>query len=134
MTDCIFCKKLSPEQILFQSQYFQLVWDIDPIQTGHLLLISKAHHTSIADCSTEELNEFIYLQSQLVTLLEETLPISGVTCVLNDKDLKDPHTHFHLHLIPRKAGDGFWDSIRLEPLHYPLAPFLTALSQWSQSL
>ncbi|WP_405054575.1 HIT family protein [Streptococcus handemini] len=40
---CIFCHDISEESILYQSRHFKLVWDIDPIQTGHVLIISKDH-------------------------------------------------------------------------------------------
>lgn len=40
---CVFCKGIEEENILFQSKYFKMVWDIDPLQLGHLLVISNTH-------------------------------------------------------------------------------------------
>lgn len=34
---CIFCHQIEEIDILYQTEYFKVVWDIDPIQTGHLL-------------------------------------------------------------------------------------------------
>lgn len=124
---CIFCDLITPEQILLESDQFKLVFDIDPIQTGHLLLISKRHVLSMADLSLSERHELVDLEARLIALLESHLPIDGVTLASNDKGLMDEGTHFHVHLIPRRAGDGFWDKIDLETCQWELEAFLKAL-------
>lgn len=124
---CIFCDLITPEQILLESDFFKLVFDIDPIQTGHLLLISKRHVLSMADLSLPERHELVDLEARLIALLEAHLPVDGVTLASNDKGLMDEGTHFHVHLIPRRAGDGFWDRIDLETCQWELEAFLKAL-------
>ncbi|HGH7689886.1 TPA: HIT family protein [Streptococcus pyogenes] len=122
MTECIFC-----HQLLTQSQYFKVVFDIDPIQKGHLLLISKDHYTSLTQLPKEVRYDLIDLQTALVAKLEQHLPISGVTSVSNDKELMDEGTHFHLHLIPRLTNDSFWEGITINQENWDLAPFLKHL-------
>ncbi|MFA9468169.1 MULTISPECIES: HIT family protein [unclassified Streptococcus] len=124
---CIFCDLITPEQILLESDQFKLVFDIDPIQTGHLLLFSKRHVLSMADLSLSERHELVDLEARLIALLEAHLPIDGVTLASNDKGLIDEGTHFHVHLIPRCTGDGFWDKIDLETCQWELETFLKAL-------
>ncbi|MGT2895100.1 HIT family protein [Streptococcus entericus] len=124
---CIFCDLITPEQILLESDQFKLVFDIDPIQTGHLLLISKRHVLSMADLSLSERHELVDLEARLISLLEAHLSIDGVTLASNDKGLMDEGTHFHVHLIPRRTGDGFWDKIDLETCQWELETFLKAL-------
>lgn len=41
--NCIFCHQLKEEDILYQTEHFKIVRDIAPIQTGHLIIISKVH-------------------------------------------------------------------------------------------
>ncbi|HEQ3640486.1 TPA: HIT family protein [Streptococcus pyogenes] len=110
-----------------QSQYFKVVFDIDPIQKGHLLLISKDHYTSLTQLPKEMRYDLIDLQAALVAKLEQHLPISGVTSVSNDKELMDEGTHFHLHLIPRLTNDSFWEGITINQENWDLAPFLKHL-------
>lgn len=117
---CIFCHDILEEQIIYQTEHFKLVWDIDPIQTGHLLIISKDHFTSLAELPIPVLHELAELEQKVTILMEQHLPIDGVTLARNDKDLLDTGTHFHTHLIPRKKDDGFWDSIALKPFAYSL--------------
>ena len=45
---CIFCHQLNENDILYQTEHFKVVWDIDPIQTGHLLIISKKHYDTLS--------------------------------------------------------------------------------------
>lgn len=124
---CIFCDLIKPEQVLLETGHFKLVFDIDPIQTGHLLLMSKAHVMSLTDLPKPVLHELVELEASLVALLEQNLPISGVTLASNDKGLMDSGTHFHRHLIPRQAGDGFWDSLDLPKTDWGQSAFLSAL-------
>lgn len=126
---CVFCDLIAPEQVLLETEHFKLVLDIDPIQTGHLLLISKAHVLSLTQLPTPVLHELIEVEARLVGLLEEQLPIAGVTVASNDKDLMDAGTHFHRHLIPRLAGDGFWDGLDLPKADWDLTGVLTALQR-----
>lgn len=125
---CIFCDLISPEHVLLETAHFKLVFDIDPIQTGHLLIISKRHLMSLTELSAEERHDLIDLEAKLVGLLEAYLPISGVTLASNDKDLMDAGTHFHRHLIPRRVGDGFWDSLDFPKEDWDLSAFLKTLS------
>ncbi|MGT2951471.1 HIT family protein [Streptococcus cuniculi] len=118
---CIFCHDILEEQIIYQTEHFKVVWDIDPIQTGHLLIISKRHFTSLAELPLPDLHELAELEQKIIRMMEETLPIDGVTLVRNDKDLMDTGTHFHSHLIPRTKDDGFWSGIDL------ISPTLFAL-------
>lgn len=124
---CIFCELIKPEQIFYETDHIKVVYDIDPIQTGHLLLISKEHYTSLTELPLAVRHEWIDLEAELVGLLETTLGVDGVTRASNDKGLMDEGTHFHSHLIPRRAGDGFWDKVELEFLNLDLKAFETAL-------
>ena len=123
---CIFCHQLKEEDILYQTEHFKVVWDIDPIQTGHLLIISKDHYQQLSQLSTAVRYELSDLEVFLTEKLCQTLPIDGVTIACNDC-LFDAGTHFHVHLIPRLKTDGFWDQISLAQLQLDLNAFLKAL-------
>ncbi|HEM3717169.1 TPA: HIT family protein [Streptococcus suis] len=123
---CIFCHQLKEEDILYQTEHFKVVWDIDPIQTGHLLIISKDHYDTLSQVSPAVRYELSDLEVFLTEKLCQTLAIDGVTLACNDR-LFDTGTHFHVHLIPRFRSDGFWDQISLAQVQLDLAHFLNAL-------
>ncbi|HFI0780032.1 TPA: HIT family protein [Streptococcus suis] len=123
---CIFCHQLKEEDILYQTEHFKVVWDIDPIQTGHLLIISKEHYQQLSQIPSTIRYELSDLEVLLTDKLCQTLAIDGVTIACNDR-LFDAGTHFHVHLIPRFRSDGFWDQISLAQVQLDLAHFLKAL-------
>ncbi len=123
---CIFCHQLNETDILYQTEHFKLVWDIDPIQTGHLLIISKEHYDTLSQVPPAVRYELSDLEVFLTEKLCQELAIDGVTLACNDR-LFDAGTHFHVHLIPRFRSDGFWDKITLPQAKLELAHFLQAL-------
>ncbi|HEP1837282.1 TPA: HIT family protein [Streptococcus suis] len=123
---CIFCHQLKEEDILYQTEYFKVVWDIDPVQTGHLLIISKEHYDTLSQIPSAVRYELSDLEVFLADKLCQALTIDGVTIACNDR-LFDAGTHFHVHLIPRFQSDGFWDQISLAQVQLDLTHFLKAL-------
>ncbi|MFM0899583.1 HIT family protein [Streptococcus suis] len=123
---CIFCHQLKEEDILYQTEHFKVVRDIDPIQTGHLLIISKEHYDTLHQVPPAVRYELSDLEVFLTEKLCQILAIDGVTIACNDR-LFDAGTHFHVHLIPRLQKDGFWDQISLTQVQLDLTHFLKAL-------
>lgn len=107
---CIFCNELLEEQILLESENYKVVFDIDPIQLGHLLIISKQHVMDIREISTHQLLELIELEKSIIHLFETYFSITGVSVIQNNGTIMDAGTHFHVHLIPRYTNDHFWDN------------------------
>ncbi|MGQ7657599.1 HIT family protein [Streptococcus suis] len=123
---CIFCHQLKEEDILYQTEHFKVVWDIDPVQTGHLLIISKEHYDTLSQIPSTVRYELSDLEVFLTEKLCQALTIDGVTIACNDR-LFDAGTHFHVHLIPRFRSDGFWYQISLAQVQFDLTHFLKAL-------
>lgn len=123
---CIFCHQLKEEDILYQTEHFKVVWDIDPVQTGHLLIISKEHYDTLSQIPSAVRYELSDLEVFLTDKLCQALIIDGVTIACNDR-LFDAGTHFHVHLIPRFQSDGFWDQVSLAQVQLDLTHFLQAL-------
>lgn len=123
---CIFCHQIKEEDILYQTEHFKVVWDIDPVQTGHLLIISKKHYDTLSQIPSAVRYELSDLEVFLTDKLCQALTFDGVTIACNDR-LFDAGTHFHVHLIPRFRSDGFWDQISLAQVQLDLTHFLKAL-------
>lgn len=93
---CIFCHQLNENDILYQTEHFKVVWDIDPVQTGHLLIISKEHYDTLSQVSPAVRYELSDLEVLLTEKLCQILAIDGVTIACNDR-LFDAGPHFHVH-------------------------------------
>ncbi len=123
---CIFCQ-LQHESPLLETEHFYLVFDIDPIQTGHLLIIAKAHLANLTDLSNQAALELFQLQKRLIGALYNIYPDYEWTFVCNNGRLMDPGTHLHYHAIPRQTGDGFWETVSPKALDLDKASLLEAL-------
>lgn len=108
--NCIFCMLSKSDNHLFETDSFFGVWDIDPVQDGHLLVISKRHRMNISEMTDAELKEMILLQKQLVEIFEKNTGVLGVTTLYNNGKIMMDKTHFHFHIIPRYDNDGFYDN------------------------
>ena len=107
---CIFCECIEDSQILAETDDFFMVYDINPIQKGHLLIISKQHYENIREVPESVLTELILLEQQVAEIMETNFDILGVTIVQNNGLVIDEGTHFHVHIIPRYRDDCFWEN------------------------
>lgn len=105
---CIFCHKLEKHDVLTETHNFQVVLDIDPMQKGHLLIISKQHYMDIREIPNDLLVELIDLEKDIISFFETNFPVDGVTIIQNNGKLMDEGTHFHVHVVPRYKDDQFW--------------------------
>lgn len=118
--ECIFCNSLLEEQILLESKNYKIVLDIDPIQFGHLLIISKQHILDIRELTTPQIIELLELQKSIINIFEKHFSITGVSVIQNNGTIMDEGTHFHVHLVPRYVNDNFWDNQIVKKHEIPL--------------
>lgn len=111
--NCIFCDLVNAKPI-YETDNFFCLWDIDPIQEGHILIISKRHFMNISELPSILLDEMINLQKYLISVLEEHTEVLGVTTIYNNGKTMMNKTHFHFHVIPRYKEDGFYESLQVE--------------------
>ena len=108
--DCIFCKIVSgevPSLKIYEDEYTLVFMDIAGDVDGHMVAVPKKHVKNILDCDPET----------LVCLMEAVKKVSG-HCVADcgyegvnllnasDESAGQSVPHFHIHIIPRKSGDG----------------------------
>jgi diadenosine tetraphosphate (Ap4A) HIT family hydrolase len=89
--------------------------DIQPITTGHTLVVPRAHGASLAEIEPED-GAALMRAAMVVAdgLRRSGLPCEGVNLFLADGEAAGQEVfHVHLHVIPRFAGDGF--GIRFPP-------------------
>lgn len=122
--NCVFCQLAKDKAFLFETLFFFVVWDIDPIQTGHLLIITKAHRMNLLELTDEETEDLMTLQKRMIQALAAVDETIGFSIAANNGFLMDEGTHYHCHLIPRYEGDGFWDGIHPQPQPFPKEAFL----------
>jgi histidine triad (HIT) family protein len=115
--DCIFCKIVArelPATILDEDELTVSFMDINPATRGHALVVPRRHARDLLSVDPEDLRATTLAAQRLAGRMSERLGAAGVN-LLNSCGAAAWQTvfHFHLHVIPRYAGD---------PLRLPWTP------------
>jgi histidine triad (HIT) family protein len=115
--DCIFCKIVAgeiPAQIIDQDDQTLAFMDIAPATRGHMLVIPKRHATDLWEIEPEQLKAVAAAAQRMALRVRDRLGAEGVN-LINSCGAAAWQTvfHFHIHVIPRYAGD---------PLKLPWVP------------
>ena len=109
MEDCIFCKIVKGEipcNKIYEDDKVLSFADINPINTGHVLIIPKTHAETIWEIEIEDLTAIHQSSLKIARALKTILKPDGIAFLqLNGKAVNQVVPHYHLHLIPRKATD-----------------------------
>ena len=107
--DCIFCEiasKDSEAEIVFENEKFIAFLDINPINYGHTLVISKVHYDNFLTMPVEELTAMTKLTQYLAGSIKRALKADGFNIISNNGSSAGQSVfHFHYHIIPRYDND-----------------------------
>ncbi len=108
--DCIFCKIVSGEikaDKIIDTDNFIVINDAHPISKGHCLIIPKNHYETLLDLPSTLGTELFDLAKKQGLRLVKEQKAEGFNLVQNNfKAAGQLVPHYHLHIIPRKIGDG----------------------------
>jgi histidine triad (HIT) family protein len=109
-TDCIFCKIVAgeaPAHVVHEDERTLVFMDLFPVADGHVLLIPKAHCTNLLDAETRDLEALHARSRGVARAMRAALELEGIGAFqLNGAAAGQTVFHYHLHLIPRRPGDG----------------------------
>lgn len=78
-----------------------------PITLGHTLVVPKRHVAKLAELSQEELVGVFELAKQIELALARAFGAEGFNSAFNQGAVAGQSIpHFHLHIVPRTAGDA----------------------------
>ena len=118
MGDCVFCRIVAgtaPASVVDESDSVVAFMDTRPVNEGHLLVIPKAHAESLGEVPPGVAEEVMRVAQRLAAVLGPAgVPHDGFNLFLADGAAAGQEVfHAHLHVIPRRTGDGF----RIEPTY-----------------
>jgi len=109
MPDCIFCKIVAgelPATVIDSDERALALMDINPATRGHALVIPRAHAQDIGDIGAEDLAATIALAQRIAVRARRKLGADGVNLIHSAGSAAwQTVFHFHIHVIPRYAGD-----------------------------
>lgn len=109
MEGCIFCKIVRGEipcfKILEDDRVLSFA-DVNPINSGHTLIIPKRHAENIWEIDGEDLAAIHRASLKIAKAMKNSLNPDGIAFLqLNGRAVNQVVMHYHLHLIPRNASD-----------------------------
>ena len=108
--DCIFCKIIKgeiPSFTVYEDEDFKVILDRFPAAPGHVLIIPKVHYGDMFELSEETAAKLYPLAKKIAERVKEVTGSEGINIVQNNGEAAGQSVyHFHLHIIPRKMGDG----------------------------
>ena len=108
--DCIFCKIIKgdiPSFTIYEDELFKVILDRFPAALGHALIIPKEHYKDIFELPQEVAQMLYPLAKEMATKIKTAMDAEGMNIVQNNGEVAGQSVyHFHLHLVPRNAGDG----------------------------
>lgn len=104
---CVFCDRNQIiTDIIYEDETVMAFMDMDPINEGHVLVITKEHYLDADEIPDEILTHIMLLSKRIVSALKEIYQPNGYTIMQNGGTFNDVG-HYHLHVFPRYIGDGF---------------------------
>ena len=110
MTDCVFCKirdGQAPAMKIWEDERTLVFMDINPLTSGHCLVVSKPHAATIFEAADEDLRAAVVTAKRVAVALLRAVKPDGLNVLqANGAAAYQSVLHFHFHLIPRWTNDG----------------------------
>lgn len=110
MPDCVFCKIRDgelPSMKVWEDERTLCFMDINPLNSGHCLVVTKAHAPTIFEADEDDLRAAMATTKRVAMGLLRAVKPDGLNVLqANGAAAFQSVPHFHLHLIPRWTNDG----------------------------
>ena len=111
--NCAFCKIVRNDDgsRVFQDEHTIAFLDHRPLFPGHCLLIPRNHFETIQDLPQSLVAPLFANAKMLAAAIELGMQAEGTFIAANNR-ISQSVPHFHIHVVPRRKGDGlkgfFW--------------------------
>ena len=110
MSDCVFCKIRDgeiPAMKIDEDERTLTFMDVNPLNPGHCLVVTKRHVPSIFEADVEDLKAVVATAKRIAVAIQAGLKPGGLNLLqANGAAAFQSVAHFHLHLVPRFTDDG----------------------------
>lgn len=110
MADCLFCRIAAgtiPSAEVYQDEAVFAFLDINPLQRGHTLIVPKRHAQRLQDCDPADATALMRAAHLLAPSIARASGLPDATVAINNGPGAGQEVpHVHIHIIPRRPGDG----------------------------
>jgi histidine triad (HIT) family protein len=111
---CQFCRIIAgevPANIVFEDAISVAFLDYRPLFPGHCLLVTRQHFATLLDLPKQLIGPLFANAQLLAAAVQHAVEADGSFVAMNNV-ISQSVPHFHIHIVPRKRGDGlrgfFW--------------------------
>ncbi len=109
---CIFCAIVARQaeaSVVYEDETVVAFMDLNPVTPGHLLVVPREHVVGLEDIDKTTGAHVWSVGHDLARALRRSnMRCEGINVFLCDGEVAFQTVfHFHLHIIPRYAGDGW---------------------------
>lgn len=108
---CTFCDLIhgaGEASICYEDGDAVAFMDIQPVNAGHVLVVSRRHYEKFEDVPKELALHLFSVAMSLVPAVKKVANAEGMNIVVNSGSAAgQDEPHYHVHVIPRCTGDGF---------------------------
>src|SRR2546426_1014045 len=106
MADCVFCKICDgriPSTKIYEDERTLCIMDINPLNAGHCLVLTKTHAATIFEAELVDLQAAITTAQRVATAQRRALKPDGLNMLqANGSAAFQSVPHFHLHQTPEQ--------------------------------
>lgn len=110
MEDCLFCRIAAgaiPSAELWEDERTFAFLDINPLRPGHALVVPKTHAARLEETQPSDLEAVMACAQRLLPVLAAETGSPDATLAFNNgPGAGQEVAHLHLHIVPRRKGDG----------------------------
>jgi histidine triad (HIT) family protein len=110
MSDCVFCKIVAgqiPSTRVFEDEHTLAFMDLGHVNPGHTLVAVKKHAANVFELDETQAEAIARAIVKISRALKKTFDPEGLSVYqANGKAAGQTVFHYHVHLLPRYAGDG----------------------------
>lgn len=107
---CIFCRLVEgviPSAKVYEDALTIAFMDIGQVTPGHVLVATKRHAVTLLDITPEEAAAVMQTAQRVAQAIRAVFDPPGLTLLQANGAAGDQTVgHFHMHVVPRHAGDG----------------------------
>lgn len=112
MSDCVFCRVVeSGDELIMRDGPVAAFLDHRPVFHGHVLIVPVEHVDTLAELPAELMVPMLHTAQRFMRALAEVVGAQGTFVAMNNV-VSQSVPHLHLHVVPRRRGDGlrgfFW--------------------------
>jgi histidine triad (HIT) family protein len=110
-THCTFCDLIqgaAEVSVCHEDADSIAFMDIQPVNSGHVLVVPRAHYNSLLDVPTELGLHLFQVTMRLAGAIRRVTGCDDMNIVVNSGAAAgQDEPHYHVHIIPRRENDGF---------------------------